>query len=192
MLTSSSTSYPTTTEPTEPVSHTPSYPPSRPPSRPHSSASLSTPASSHPLETPLANTPLAAFDTVFQLLTAAKEKREGCLARKEVAKNQVDDGVLALEANEQQHYVYEQQLYAYKRAFFIAKESLEQIDQQILSLSDDLHNGCFDKYLPTKHPPSLTHSSEHTHSSEQAHSSSHSSLLSESSSDQSLRPAPMW
>lgn len=178
------------TEPTESTLHSslhPSFrPSSHPPSHLLSSTSLSTPASSHPLEAPLTNMPSARVDSILKRLVAANRQREECLERKEAAQNRMDTGLLALEANEKQHHVYEQQLYAYQRAFFIAKESLDKVDQTILSLSEDLRDSRFKKHLPPKHPPSLTHVSEHTRTS------SYSSLLSLSSDNQSIVSVPMW
>lgn len=90
----------------------------------------------------------------------------------------MEAGVLALQIHQQQYHVYQEQALAHQQDFFMAMASLEKIDQKIFTLSEDLRDGRFEKYLPVD--PLLTSSnsaySHSTHSTVSLHSALSSRL----------------
>lgn len=59
----------------------------------------------------------------------------------------MEAGVLALQIHQQQYHIYQKHALAHQQEFFTAMASLEKIDQTIFTLSEDLRDGHFEKYL---------------------------------------------
>lgn len=99
----------------------------------------------------------------------AHQEREECLARKELAAQRMDYGMLKLDAHKKKSYDYEQQYHAFQTEFFKAVQSLEIAEREIVSLKDILEGN-----LPVPPGPSSTRS--HSSSLSSSHLSSRTSV----------------
>lgn len=142
------------------------------------SSSSSTPTPETPTPTP--DTLETLLESVHKLLIAAEEQRQICLARKKVAEDRMDKGAGTLQTHKRQHQLAEQRQLAYQHEFSMATESLGEVERRISIITEDLKQGQLgqlEKYLPT------SSSSSHMYISR---ASSCSSLVSKSSSDESI------